>query len=257
MNQDIPDDHPRAASLRERHRISEGLDKNIVVKSGLIAHGRGEAYDYLIGERTREPAVRAMQAAVAMLLNANHPVISVNGNIAALVPRELVELSLITGAPLEVNLFYREPGRLEAIETELRNHGAGEILGLDPDHSTTITELSSNRRIVDDRGIKNADIVLVPLEDGDRTEALLREGKKVIAIDLNPLSRTAIKADVTIVDNVTRCLGEMVCIAKEMKEMTTKDLTTNWKSFDNTKNLRQMIQIIAEYLREFAAEKLR
>ena len=31
-----------------------------------------------------------------------------------------------------------------------------------------------------------ADTVLVPLEDGDRTEALVKMGKTVVAIDLNP-----------------------------------------------------------------------
>jgi 4-phosphopantoate--beta-alanine ligase len=51
-----------------------------------------------------------------------------------------------------------------------------------------------------------ADVVLVPLEDGDRCEVLVGMGKKVIAIDLNPLSRTAKKATLTVVDEVTRAL---------------------------------------------------
>lgn len=49
-------------------------------------------------------------------------------------------------------------------------------------------------------------MVLVPLEDGDRTEALRRMGKTVIAIDLNPLSRTSRAANITIVDNVIRAV---------------------------------------------------
>ena len=40
-------------------------------------------------------------------------------------------------------------------------------------------------------GVYKADVVLVPLEDGDRAEALVKLGKLLITIDLNPLSRTA------------------------------------------------------------------
>ncbi|MBA7544956.1 hypothetical protein ES705_37318 [subsurface metagenome] len=80
----IPDDHPRAESLRMRERLIEGMHKNIVAEAGLIAHGRGEAFDYLLGEKTSELAFTQEQVAVAMLLSAKHPVISVNGNVAAL-----------------------------------------------------------------------------------------------------------------------------------------------------------------------------
>ena len=45
-----------------------------------------------------------------MLLLARRPVISVNGNAAALVPGELVELSELVGAVLEVNLFHSGVG---------------------------------------------------------------------------------------------------------------------------------------------------
>ena len=47
-------------------------------------------------------------------------------------------------------------------------------------------------------------MILVPLEDGDRCEALISLGKLVCVIDLNPLSRTARMASVTIVDEVSR-----------------------------------------------------
>ncbi|MEE2625225.1 MAG: phosphopantothenate/pantothenate synthetase family protein, partial [Candidatus Thermoplasmatota archaeon] len=53
-------------------------------------------------------------------------------------------------------------------------------------------------------GIGGADVVLVPLEDGDRCEALVAQGKQVLVVDLNPLSRTSMKATVTIVDEITR-----------------------------------------------------
>jgi 4-phosphopantoate--beta-alanine ligase len=69
-----------------------------------------------------------------------------------------------------------------------------------------IPGLPSDRAWVDENGILLADVCLIPLEDGDRTEALQRLGKRVIAIDLNPLSRTAQRADLTIVDELTRAL---------------------------------------------------
>ncbi len=50
--------------------------------------------------------------------------------------------------------------------------GAEEVLGVGDDASCTIPELFSERRRVSCRGIYIADVVLVPLEDGDRTEAL-------------------------------------------------------------------------------------
>ena len=53
-------------------------------------------------------------------------------------------------------------------------------------------------------------MILVPLEDGDRCEALVDLGKQVLVIDLNPLSRTARKATVTIVDEVSRAASGLV-----------------------------------------------
>ena len=48
--------------------------------------------------------------------------------------------------------------------------------------------------------------MLVPLEDGDRCEALVTAGKTVVTIDLNPLSRTSRTATLTVVDGLTRAL---------------------------------------------------
>ncbi|MBS3796086.1 MAG: hypothetical protein KGY80_14365, partial [Candidatus Thorarchaeota archaeon] len=76
----VPDDHPRKESLDIRERIIEGHEGNIVATAGLLAHGRGEAFDYLIGERTTSSARQAAKAAVSALHLADKPVISVNGN---------------------------------------------------------------------------------------------------------------------------------------------------------------------------------
>ena len=90
---EIPDDHPRAESLRTRHKIIDGMHKKIVAEAGLIAHGRGEAFDYLIGEKTHDFAMKAIKAAAAMFYLADHPIISVNGNVAVLCPEEMVRFS--------------------------------------------------------------------------------------------------------------------------------------------------------------------
>lgn len=249
---EIPSDHPRAKSLKIREKLVEGFEKGIVAKAGLIAHGRGEAFDYLIGEKTTEPAMDAAKAAAAAILLANHPIISVNGNVAALVPKEIVELSKVTKAKIEVNLFYRTREREEAIKKVLEEAGAKEILGVGGAAGATIPELSSWRRKVDPRGILVADVVLVPLEDGDRTEALRKIGKTVIAIDLNPLSRTAQWANITIVDNVVRAIPNITEQAKKLKDLSDDKLKEILKSFDNRKNLGKIIEIIKDRLTELA-----
>ena len=245
---EIPPDHPRRVSLESREAIIEGHETHVVATAGLLAHGRGEAFDYLIGEKTTELAEQASRAAVAAMLSAKHPVISVNGNICSLVPKELVELSEICGAPLEINLFYYRKEREDAIKDALFAAGAKEVLGTHDRPSTTIPELSSNRRKVDPDGIGAGDVILVPLEDGDRTEALKAIGKFVVTIDLNPLSRTALHSDITIVDNVIRALPLMVEQAREMKDLPKDELRQIAENFDNTDNLATSVHIIMRHL---------
>lgn len=236
--------HPRAESLRIRERIAEGFRRGIVVPEGLAAHGRGEAFDYLLGERTTEHARRAIRAAAALMLLANHPVISVNGNLAALVPGETVELAGVTGSDIEINLFHRSEERIKRIAGWLRTHGARKVLGTERRFLTRIPEVHSERRVVDERGIGSADVVLVPLEDGDRTEALRKLGKKVITIDLNPLSRTARAASITIVDNVVRAMPLLIEECRRMKGLDPGRLSRIVKKFDNERNLRESLKII-------------
>ncbi|MFH1055489.1 MAG: phosphopantothenate/pantothenate synthetase family protein, partial [Candidatus Altiarchaeota archaeon] len=123
----VPVSHPRRVSLVERHRLTEGLRTGIVAEAGLVAHGRGEALDYLLGERTTLHAAAAEKAAVAALLSAENPVISINGNVAALCPREAVKLAELTGSRLEVNLFYRTLEREEKIRGVLLAAGAKKV----------------------------------------------------------------------------------------------------------------------------------
>ena len=247
-NQIIPNDHPRAQSLHYRHALVEGMENKIVTPSGLCAHGRGEAYDYILGEITTPVAEEAMQAAIATIMCAKRPVISVNGNVAALVPKEIIEFSEETGALLEVNLFYQASGRLSAIEKILRENGAHDILGLDEKISVRLNNLSSNRRIVDPNGIFAADVVVIPLEDGDRAEALIESGKTVITIDLNPLSRTAQKSHITIVDNLIRCVPKMVTLARSMKNLEAEKIKGIKNNFNQKKNLDQSLTYMIQYL---------
>jgi len=213
----IPKSHPRAKSLYIRERLVEGFDSGLVAKEGLMAHGRGETFDYLLGEKTSKHAQKAIQAAAFALASAAYPVISVNGNVAALCPREIVKLAKVTGAKIEVNLFYANEKRKKNIVKALRHAGAKEILGINSKSAKRISGLDSARRVIDSNGIYKADVVLVPLEDGDRTIALKRMGKKVITFDLNPLSRTAKTADITIVDNVVRAINKLISECKKSK----------------------------------------
>ena len=250
----IPENHPRRESLIIRERLIEFMEKGVVVPQGLIAHGRGECFDYLLGEKTPPFAEVAMKAAVARLLTSNHPVISVNGNMAALVPKGLVELAEKVNAKLEVNLFYRSVEREKAIAEVLYQAGAKEVLGVGEDASATIPELFSERRRVSPRGILKADTVLLGLEDGDRTEALVKLGKYVIAIDLNPLSRTAQKATLTIVDNILRAVPRMSQLADELSKLDKNKLEEMWKGFSNRANLAEALRFISQRLVQLSSD---
>ena len=201
---DVPASHPRYASLRTRDAIVAGVETGVTSIHGLIAHGRGEAFDYLLGERTHDFAHKAIDASAAMLVTAGRPVICVNGNAAALVPGELAALAAALDAPLEVNIFHASKDRERAIRDHMLEHGAPNVLM--PTEHAVLDHIDSNRRFVNPDGIYAADVVFVPLEDGDRCRALVHSGKRVITVDLNPMSRTSRTATVTIVDNVTRAL---------------------------------------------------
>jgi len=240
----IPKSHPRFVSLNIREKIVEGYNNGLVAKEGLLAHGRGEAFDYLIGEKTTRSARSAINAAAVTLLSAKNSVISVNGNIATLCPKEITQLAKITKSKIEVNLFYHSEDRKKKIVRHLKNAGAKQVLGTNPMSNRRMIGIDSPRRIVDKDGIFAADVVLVPLEDGDRTQALKRAGKTVITFDLNPLSRTAQTADITIVDNVIR--GMRLLISACRKTRTKK------VSFNNKKALAEAISEIKNNLKRRA-----
>ena len=225
----IPDSHPRRASLLARQSLVEAAAEGLLADSAMIAHGRGEAFDYLLGETTSDSAMEAIREVAARLLAAERPVISVNGNTVVLAGEELIRVAAVVGCPIEVNLYYRTPERVSGLLGRLsqqRDTVASEaapggwegdwqevvesvsLLGAAADHS--ISDLEGPRAKCCWEGIGQADVVLVPLEDGDRCEALVAAGKQVLVVDLNPLSRTAMTATVTIVDEVSRAASELL-----------------------------------------------
>lgn len=230
-----------------RERLADMVERGLVTPTGLISHGRGEAFDYMMGEKSTEAALQAEKAAAAYLLNAKNPVICVNGNAAALDPKGIIALAKAIPAKIEVNLFHRTPERMEGLISYLESEGAEHVLGRDPDRR--IDGLQHDRALCTDEGIFSSDVILVPIEDGDRAEALVSMGKAVISVDLNPLSRTSKAATVPICDEMSRAMENILRFANELKgdrETTLKIL----EAFSNTENRRLTVDCICSYLRE-------
>ncbi|MCX9024841.1 MAG: 4-phosphopantoate--beta-alanine ligase [Candidatus Methanoperedens sp.] len=244
----IPKNHPRYESLMTRELIVEGVRNGITSTQGLIAQGRGEAFDYLIGEKSTDSALAAEKIAAAELLLAKRPVISVNGNAAALVPAELIKLGEIVNAPLEVNLFHRTEERVNNIFKRLNSLGARNLC---TKSDALIPGIDHERAKVDSDGILRADVVFVPLEDGDRCKALVDMGKTVLAIDLNPLSRTAQCATVTIVDNIIRAVPNISKFAGELKGIRKEELREIVRGYDNKETLALALNEIKKNLESF------
>ncbi|MCA1818714.1 MAG: phosphopantothenate/pantothenate synthetase [Halobacteriales archaeon] len=236
----IPADHPRAASLRTRERMKDAVAAGLVHPTGLIAHGRGEAFDYLLGEKTPPEAREAVAEAARLMRSARQPVLSLNGNVVALAAGACVDVAAtLPGLVLEVNLFHRTPERVGRLLAAMREAGATSVLGEWPDFR--IPGLASDRAQCCRAGIGGADVVLVPLEDGDRCQALKAMGKTVATVDLNPLSRTAQAADVTIVDELTRALP---LLAHELRRLPPSPP----RPYDNANVLRRVRERMASGL---------
>ena len=247
---DVPESHPRFASLMARKKMTDAAAAGMLAESALIAHGRGEAFDYLLGEKTCDAAEKAILETSARMKAAERCVISVNGNAVALAGMELIVCAAVLNCPVEVNIYYRTPARMEALLSalEVQQKQAVQlypeiadristvpILGANPDGR--IPNLEGPRANCHSNGILSADVILVPLEDGDRCEALIAMGKTVCVIDLNPLSRTARTASVTIVDELTRCVP--ILLKRLMEDGGSLD--DNW---DNDKNLQDSLEVM-------------
>ncbi|MBI4813337.1 MAG: phosphopantothenate/pantothenate synthetase [Methanobacterium sp.] len=246
---DISSDHPRYHSLLLRDKMAQAYQEGILADTALIAHGRGEAFDYILGEKTNPPAMKAIKAASAALLLAEYPVLSVNGNTAVLAADYMVELASLISARIEINLFYRTPQRVLKVEEVLKNAGATDVLGKEGDDYLPVEGLDGPRSRAHPQGVHQADVVLVPLEDGDRAEALVSSGKKVITIDLNPLSRTAKKSSITIVDNLVRAMPLLINETKNLKGCSRQELQGILNEFDNDENISSSLKLISQYFK--------
>ena len=239
--------HPRYESLLKRHELEQAAKKGMLAGSALIAHGRGEAYDYLLGEQTIPSAMLATKFALQQLKDSEKSVISLNGNTTAIAGVELMKLASLVNCPVEVNIFYRTPERmkilLEHLESINRNLGLKvKILGADPD--SLIPGLEGPRANCCSEGIFSSEVILVPLEDGDRCEALVAMGKTVIVVDLNPLSRSSKMASITIVDEISRVAKNMLSMIKN------KELFTEKIDFDNSDSIKNSVEFITKSLAE-------
>jgi 4-phosphopantoate--beta-alanine ligase len=72
--------------------------------------------------------------------------------------------------------------------------------------------------------------------------------KEVIAIDLNPLSRTAKTAKITIVDNVIRAIPNIEKWVKVLKKKNKDELKSMVNSWDNNKMLKESLNFISQRL---------
>ncbi|MBI4991510.1 phosphopantothenate/pantothenate synthetase [Candidatus Gottesmanbacteria bacterium] len=236
-----PKSHPRFLSLYYRDLLAEGVRIGITSLQGLTAHGRGETFDYKKKKKTLLFAKSSIKATAALLLLARYPVLSVNGNTAILVPKEFIKLSNLVGAQIEVNIFHASKERERKIKAHLEKFGAGRVL---LPGKARISGIESNRWMISSIGQKKADVVFVPLEDGDRTQALTAMGKKVITVDLNPLSRTAQTATITIVDNIVRVMPLLIKKADDLKNSPPEKLLQIVERYDNKKILSEALNFI-------------
>ena len=238
---DIPLSHPRYKSLMTREQLAAHAKNGVVSLEGLTSHGRGEAFDYLFGEKTPASALEAEKLAARVLLAAKHPVLSINGNTAALAAKEIAQLQKASGAEIEVNLFHRTDERIALVTRVLEE--AGCIVSKGP--VERCVPLPHARGLCRPDGIGSADVVLVPLEDGDRCEALVSMGKLVITVDLNPIDRTSKMATLPIIDEVTRALPN---IAAECDRLRLSVEKITMPEIDGRYFLRQAIKDIQEFL---------
>ena len=152
---DIPVTHPRYKSLVIRKQLADYALAGVVSLEGLTSHGRGEAFDYLIGEKTPAAALEAEKLAARILLAAKHPVLSINGNTAALAAAEIADLQKAAGCEVEVNLFHRTEERIQKVTDVLTK--AGVTVSTGP--VERCVPLPHDRGLCRPDGIGSADVV--------------------------------------------------------------------------------------------------
>jgi len=81
-------------------------------------------------------------------------------------------------------------------------------------------------------------------------------GKTVITIDLNPLSRTARAATITIVDNIVRAMPKLVEETSRLKSSSKRELEEILKSYNNNEVLAEVLNHITARLKKIAENLL-
>jgi len=161
-------------------------------------------------------------------------------------------LAWVTGSKIEVNIFHRTEERMASLIRYMKECGAADVLGEHPD--SRIPGLSSERASCTSEGIFSSDVILVPIEDGDRAEALVKMKKTVIAIDLNPLSRTSRTASVSITDEMSRALANMITFAKALRN-NKEERDDTISRFSNADNRKATADAMCEHLMSAIKEK--
>ena len=258
---EVPESHPRKKSLLSRQKIVDATKNGLLADSAMIAHGRGEAFDYLLGEKTSNSARLAIKESASRLIESDNPVISVNGNTVVLAGKSLIRVAAVLNCPIEVNIYYRTEERMSKLNSFLEkqkeivsqeknpdnwigdwNNAVQSVKILGKEGDGRIQGLEGPRSICSSQGIEKADVILVPLEDGDRCEALVNLGKQVLVVDLNPLSRTAKMATITIVDEISRATELL------LEDVINKEQMESWLDFawNNQDVLNDALKIIAD-----------
>jgi 4-phosphopantoate--beta-alanine ligase len=81
------------------------------------------------------------------------------------------------------------------------------------------------------------DIVVVPLEVGDRVTALNAIGRTEIVIDLTPASRSSRTVDVLIIDNLIRAVPNVTTYARDLADTSSEKLCEIVEVFDAEETL--------------------
>ena len=129
---------------------------------------------------------------------------------------------------------------MEGLISYLESKGAEDVLGRDPD--SRIQGLEHDRALCTSEGIYGSDVILVPIEDGDRAEA-----KKVISIDLNPLSRTSKAATVPVCDEISRAIENISRFVEELRG-DRETIIKTLDDFSNQENRRRTVEGICRFL---------
>jgi 4-phosphopantoate--beta-alanine ligase len=172
-------------------------------------------------------------------------VFSVNGSAAALAGEEITDL--VGGHDrllIEVNLFHHTAERSRRIADYLRGLGVPRVVESASEDAVPLASIQHARKHMHKDGIARADVVMVALEDGDRCQALVESGRQVIAIDLNPLSRTARLANVTIVDELTRTIHVLRACMETDRKRTPQELKGRIARYNNQAVLERAVAAI-------------